>query len=113
MPYEESSVYSRINLEEFGTEGVPPIKGTHPHVVVLLPGDVLFVPRHWWHHVTNLELSVSVNTWLEMPEEDEDARLEEGLVKFFMAHVSRNLEPDVVIDLMNPNEVNLELFYNI
>lgn len=105
VPYEESSVYSRINFEAFGWSEIPSIEGTHPHVVVLLPGDVLFVPRHWWHHVTNLEMSVSVNIWLERPE-DEEARLQEALVKFLMVNVSRNLPPELIPELLNPNEVH-------
>ena len=29
-------------------------------------GDVLFVPRHWWHYVECIEPAVSVNTWIEV-----------------------------------------------
>ena len=34
--------------------------------VVLSPGEVLFVPRHWWHYVECVESAVSVNTWIEL-----------------------------------------------
>ena len=34
--------------------------------VVLERGDVLFVPRHWWHYVECIEPAVSVNTWIEV-----------------------------------------------
>ena len=105
VPYEESSVYSRINFEKWSHDVIPNVAGTHPHVVELLPGDVLFVPRHWWHHVQNLELSISINIWLERPEDDE-ARFHESLVKFLVAHTSRNLPIDLLPDLLNPNEVN-------
>lgn len=111
VPYEESSVYSRINFEKWNGETVPHIEGTHPHVVDLRPGDVLFVPRHWWHHVRNQELSISVNTWLEMSDEDGEARFHESLVKFLIGHTSRNLPPDVVSELLNPNEVTIQLFF--
>lgn len=36
---------------------------SHPHVVELEPGDLLFVPPRWWHFVENLEDSISVNAW--------------------------------------------------
>ena len=34
--------------------------------VVLECGDVLFVPRHWWHYVECIDPAVSVNTWIEV-----------------------------------------------
>lgn len=33
------------------------------HEVVLNPGDVLYIPRSWWHAVETVEASVSVNVW--------------------------------------------------
>lgn len=29
----------------------------------LEPGEMLFIPSKWWHHVTSLEKSFSVNFW--------------------------------------------------
>jgi len=29
----------------------------------LYPGDVLFIPSRWWHHVTSIDTAVSVNIW--------------------------------------------------
>lgn len=37
-----------------------------PYTVILEPGQVLYVPRHWWHFVESLEDSISVNMWIEM-----------------------------------------------
>lgn len=34
---------------------------------VLGPGDVLFVPAFWWHHVMSLEVAISVNYWWRAP----------------------------------------------
>jgi len=105
VPYEESSVYSDWDFRPWADQAaqIPPIRGTHPYVVNLKPGDVLLVPRHWWHFVVNNELSISINTWLEHPDDDL-ARLEEGLVKFLMTNVTRNLAPALVDELLNPNE---------
>ena len=36
--------------------------------VTLVPGDLLYVPRHWWHYVESVgeEPTVSINTWVEI-----------------------------------------------
>src|SRR5690349_5471344 len=33
------------------------------HEVTLNPGEVLFLPSRWWHHVRSLERALSVNFW--------------------------------------------------
>ena len=30
------------------------------------PGDVLYVPKHWWHYVICVDTAVSVNSWIEL-----------------------------------------------
>nr|CAD7202661.1 unnamed protein product [Timema douglasi] len=39
---------------------------TQARVVTLNPGDVLFVPHHWWHYVENITTAVSINTWISL-----------------------------------------------
>jgi hypothetical protein len=34
-----------------------------PYECVLGPGDALFIPKRWWHHVRSIEMSVSANVW--------------------------------------------------
>lgn len=35
--------------------------------VILSPGDVLFMPKFWYHHVTSLSATVSVNMFFSTP----------------------------------------------
>ncbi|KAL5009804.1 hypothetical protein ScPMuIL_012109 [Solemya velum] len=80
IPYEESSVFSEVNLKCPDTIKHKRVKNCHFHVVTLEPGQVLYVPRHWWHFVECLEDSVSINTWVEMPE-DNVSRLHEAVTR--------------------------------
>jgi len=33
---------------------------------VVYPGDILFIPKGWWHHVRSLSTSFSVNFWVDI-----------------------------------------------
>ncbi|XP_065198767.1 HSPB1-associated protein 1-like, partial [Sycon ciliatum] len=65
IPYEESSVFSAVDHKQPDSTKYPLFAGATKYEVVLEPGDVLFVPNHWWHLVESLETSISVNTWVE------------------------------------------------
>lgn len=41
----------------------PRSRGLRTRVARLGPGDTLFIPRGWWHHVRTAAGSVSINTW--------------------------------------------------
>ncbi|RLU14712.1 hypothetical protein DMN91_012599 [Ooceraea biroi] len=103
IPYEESTVYSRFNIyclseEEqcYLMESVP----VKPKLIVLEPGDVLFVPNGWWHYVESLDtVNISVNLWGKL-ETDARARVEEALVQLLISKLARTelQETDVNID---------------
>jgi hypothetical protein len=71
-------IYSPVNWGPgvFGTEVSPtdPDDGRHPlwryvdmYEVVLEPGDILFNPPFWWHHVTNMTESVAIGIrWYDL-----------------------------------------------
>ena len=42
-----------------------PLSADLPPVLecMLTPGDILYIPKTWWHYVRTVETSVSVNCW--------------------------------------------------
>merc|ERR1719391_1451811 len=71
VPYEESSTYSGLNFQALtanSAEQLSALGRTTPHLVELQPGEVLYVPRHWWHAVAHTTFAISVNSWMELEE---------------------------------------------
>ena len=49
------------------------------------PGQVLHVPKHWWHTVQTVSChALSINTWIDAPGDDSD-RLREALVRLLVS----------------------------
>ncbi|GFG32651.1 hypothetical protein Cfor_12761 [Coptotermes formosanus] len=95
IPYEESSIYSNLNFYSPDPNIANVLQ--EAYVVTLKPGDVLFVPRHWWHYVENVGVALS----------DDESRLEESLVRFFVSQICKDLPEHRLHQLLNPNEVEL------
>lgn len=54
---------SRVDPEVPDYQRFPRLRGAHPRSLLLGPGDLLYIPRRWWHHVRTLETSISVSYW--------------------------------------------------
>ncbi|KAJ8407140.1 hypothetical protein AAFF_G00288160 [Aldrovandia affinis] len=107
IPYEESSVFSRVNVVRPDPESFPYFSGARAHVVTLEPGQVLFVPRHWWHYVESIDpVTVSVNSWIEM-EVDDEARVGEALTKAVVCAMKTTPSHDNTDDWLNPTETGV------
>jgi len=109
VPYEESSVYSSVDLthlDKVSEADKKSLSQTTPYRVRLEPGEVLYVPRRWWHHVYNNSFSISVNTWVQTPL-DHQARVEEALVRYRVASLCKGLKKEERDILLNPNEDDL------
>ncbi|CAI9719173.1 Hypothetical predicted protein [Octopus vulgaris] len=109
IPYEESSVFSEVNIKTPDIGKHPKFKDCHPYVVTLEAGQVLYVPRHWWHFVECLELSISANTWVEM-HEDNESRVDEAITRLIFSKWSQDCPQDFRINPkedLEPEDVNL------
>ncbi|KAL3286101.1 hypothetical protein HHI36_000614 [Cryptolaemus montrouzieri] len=105
VPYEESSVYSGLNF--FSPNSVQDFEDISVcKIVTLNPGDVLIVPHKWWHYVENLEISISINTWLPLPQDDKE-RINECLVQMLVTSFTKDLDKEKQDIILNPNSDDL------
>ncbi|XP_057707740.1 HSPB1-associated protein 1 homolog isoform X2 [Corythoichthys intestinalis] len=104
IPYEESSVFSHVNVSRPDLARFPAFRHAAAHVVTLLPGQVLYVPRHWWHFVESVDtITVSVNTWIEL-DEDHVARVGEAVTRTLLFALKTAQGDDRVESWLNPTE---------
>jgi len=56
---------SAVDIEHPDHDQFPNFKNSAPtpYECILGPGDGLYIPKKWWHHVRSLEMSVSANVW--------------------------------------------------
>eukprot|EP00043_Microstomoeca_roanoka_P014264 m.141082 g.141082 ORF g.141082 m.141082 type:complete len:406 (-) comp15971_c0_seq24:2000-3217(-) len=87
LPFEESTVRSQVNIDEPNFLDHPAFADARPYVVELQPGDVLFIPHHWWHHVECLSTCISTNMWLPSSQ-DTQQLVNEALTQWLVACMS-------------------------
>ncbi|XP_073161203.1 HSPB1-associated protein 1 isoform X2 [Lepidochelys kempii] len=105
IPYEESSIFSKVNIVNPDLKHCPQFKKAQAHVVTLNPGQVLFVPRHWWHYVESIDpITVSINSWIEL-DADHKARVEEAVTRTLVCAIKSAENPSRVDAWLNPTEV--------
>lgn len=61
LMYNEVGVYSKVDLEAPDYLNYPLFKRATPIEVFLEPGEALFIPVGWWHHVRSLDVSISAS----------------------------------------------------
>ncbi|XP_073501816.1 HSPB1-associated protein 1 isoform X2 [Phyllobates terribilis] len=104
IPYEESSVFSRVNVVNPDGRRHPAFSRARPHVVTLHPGQVLVVPRRWWHYVESVDdVTVSINSWLELGS-DHAARVEEAITRTVVCAFKSAEGAESSGDWLNPTE---------
>lgn len=59
--YNYVGVYSEVDLINPDYEKYPRFKDVEIIEVILEPGEVIFLPVGWWHHVESLDISISVS----------------------------------------------------
>ena len=60
------SYFSRIDLQQVDRALFPRFSNAKPIKLVLEPGELLYLPAFWWHHVESLEMAISVSYFRPM-----------------------------------------------
>ncbi|MFG2226534.1 cupin-like domain-containing protein [Streptomyces sp. NPDC048644] len=66
-PFPDNLVNSQVDLAAPDLRRFPRLKGAVLHHVRMGPGDLLYIPRGWWHDIRAHSPSVSVNHWFGRP----------------------------------------------
>ncbi|WP_375771709.1 cupin-like domain-containing protein [Archangium gephyra] len=74
---------SHVRLLEPDLESFPLFRQalSEARVAVLEPGEVLFTPPFWWHHVESFGLNVMINNWLFREHLDEVVEMQGDLTQ--------------------------------
>jgi hypothetical protein len=59
--YNDLNLFSEVDAERPDLERFPRYASATPLTVVLGPGETLFLPVGWWHHVRALDVSISLS----------------------------------------------------
>lgn len=59
--YGEGIVYSNVRCENPDYEAHPLFGKVTVHELVLCPGETLFIPVGWWHHLRSIDVAVSIS----------------------------------------------------
>jgi cupin-like protein len=63
-PLEASASHvSFVDLEQPDFGKYPRFRQARALAGVIGPGELLYLPAYWWHHVRSLQISISVNFW--------------------------------------------------
>lgn len=58
--YNSVGYHSDVDFENYSQQDYPLLRDAHIAEVVINPGEMLFIPLGWWHHVKALDVSVSI-----------------------------------------------------
>jgi len=63
LPFSGTHLLSPVDPEAVDAARFPDFPSELATRVELIPGDTLFIPPFWWHHVRSLDFSISVNVF--------------------------------------------------
>lgn len=83
--------FSQVEIGDPDLEKHPRFAEAQPFEGVIEPGDMLFIPVHWWHQLYGLDTTISVNLWWRPPFRHWFKRPQLRLIRRIPRVVSSNL----------------------
>ncbi|MEM9942734.1 MAG: cupin-like domain-containing protein [Planctomycetota bacterium] len=59
--FDQGTTISEVNLNDWDPNRFPKFQHVPVTELILHPGEMIFIPRGWWHHVESLDPSISVS----------------------------------------------------
>uniref|UniRef100_A0A3Q3E1Z5 Hypoxia inducible factor 1 subunit alpha inhibitor n=1 Tax=Labrus bergylta TaxID=56723 RepID=A0A3Q3E1Z5_9LABR len=97
---------SQVDFDNPDFEKFPNFKNVVGYEAVVGPGDVLYIPMYWWHHIESLlngGVTITVNFWYKGAPTPK--RIEYPLRAHQKVAIMRNIEKMLGEALGNPHEV--------
>ena len=66
-PFIDNIVNSQVDPENYSYQKFPKFISADVMETIVEPGELLFIPRGWWHYLRSLEPSISINHWFGKP----------------------------------------------
>lgn len=62
-PFNDNVEKSQLDPDEPRFDLFPDARTVQAHIGTIEPGEVLFIPKLWWHHFRSLEPAININCW--------------------------------------------------
>jgi lysine-specific demethylase 8 len=59
--FDQGTTISQVNMDAYDRNRFPLFENVQHKKLILHPGQMIFIPRGWWHHVRSLDRSISVS----------------------------------------------------
>jgi len=59
--FDQGTTLSEVDLDNPDLQRFPLFEKAELIKIILHPGEMIFIPRGWWHHVRSLDASISVS----------------------------------------------------
>lgn len=77
---------SKVNPDKLNLELFPKFPWQDKMEVILQPGEILYIPPFWWHHVTAIDENMSLSFWY-------DVKIKDFFIQKNMLSVFLNIAP--------------------